>query len=252
MLMRSDERVTPAAAGGAILGSVKRQFLLWFGVLGLAITCFQGLGPFLDVSQIVAWAISHWVAWTREFWQAIFLGLAVPIAIRDSLTGFVYLTSFILCFRNRRRHLYPRYVRFCETIDRLIERHWIMWPLPHLVHIPMVIVLMVLSHYSTYAWITFSVVASAIMLCESWMRGERSRRFAATLFGRIEDRDPDIYISSVAFIFLSYYVVATLVGLLIVNEIGTYADDLRDFLRWVTCEAGITCGATTSAPDQPG
>ena len=41
---------------------------------------------------------------------------------------------------------------------------------------------------------------------------------------------------------MAVLLIAPVVTLLVLNEIGTNAENIRNFIAWIYCDAGVVCG----------
>ncbi|MDJ0644144.1 MAG: hypothetical protein QNJ15_15130, partial [Erythrobacter sp.] len=71
-----------------------------FGALGLAISCVEGIEPFVEVTQWIAWFARNWIELTQAFWTFLFdlVGIRIPVMVADALSGIAYTVALIVSF----------------------------------------------------------------------------------------------------------------------------------------------------------
>lgn len=78
-----------------------KVFLFVFGAFGLAITCLQGIMPFIEVSKLVKLLSENWVSVIRWPWLVLsdLIYFNLPIQLIDNMNAVLFLAFFIMAFR---------------------------------------------------------------------------------------------------------------------------------------------------------
>ena len=107
----------------ALLRWIKDNGLVTFGIIGSALTIFQGLEPFLRFSRLALWIVDHWrhiaaVPWT-------WLGSLIDVQIRQELALICSFLVFILIFCAR-INLHSR------QSNQLLSPNWVIFHVGYL------------------------------------------------------------------------------------------------------------------------
>lgn len=225
----------------SVFARLRSQILLAFGVLGLAITCFQGLTPFIELTQLVTWIVSNWTAWSHALWAYVFAYFAIEISktTADLLSGAFYLASFIIAFRRHRGIIYNKTSHLFQLLERKkrIYKHI----LEHVFRIPLYAIWFFLWLNSIYLFIAFLGIIILIVFSENIVGTQRFLKLDKILFGEQVVFYSDWSAAGFCLTLMSWYVVLLASIVFILNEIGLYGANILEFVKWARCEAGITC-----------
>lgn len=244
-------------------------FLMIFGVLGLAITCLQGVEPFIDLSKWVAWVTGYWVYITRWVWTwlASWVGLKIPNNLADCLTGISYLAALCICFKRSKSFMgssvdnlamrfdvlilkLERFLRETRTslshsrvMSFLFDRACIFAAVVFL-GFPIYLVYCLVLYASIVQGITLGVALFLLPFMASKLPAQPKSKFI-NYFRLISDHEPLTAYGPgtflVAYSFAATVVLGVLVVVLVLNEIALHGDNLLALYKWAKCDAGIKC-----------
>ena len=235
--------------------TLRKLFLLVFGLYGFAAACLQGLVPLIELSHWVAWFTENWVAFTRMFWGALasFLGWSIPERIADFATSIAYTASLFIGYRRldyetKRIILMPS--QPFGLIDQWLEKH-LPKPAYNILRIPvsiaifwqyfLVIFLLYLSSpfmaYAVFAICALIGFADDLLPTAIY---EKVLRIVMPQGESLEEKVLDEQFAT-AFLVTSGAILVVLLFILALNEISVHADNIISAYNWARCEAGIHC-----------
>ena len=225
----------------SVFALLRNHILVAFGVVGLAITCLQGLTPFIELTQLVSWIVSNWTDWSRALWIYVFAYFSIDISkiTADLLSGAFYLASFIIAFRRRRGIIYSNtsaIFKFVKTKKGMYARMWGV-----ALDIPMVAMLYFLYLNSPYLGVSFAGIYLLILASVFIIGTRRFMKLDQFLFGKQVIFYSDWSAGGFFMTLMSWYVVLLASIVFILNEIGLNGANILTFMEWARCEAGITC-----------
>lgn len=227
-----------------------------FGALGIAISIMQGIEPFIEVAQWVAWLTENWTKMTRGFWAflANLFVLHISENAADFLTGATY--SIALVFGFRRLQLDRQgfvHSLFEKPFDYTRENPVVLKFIPSIVPLALFGAILSIPLVVLYKAIEFDSEQRAIGLSLGFMifvfpvfleKTSSTKNFVDRIYGIPADSDQS---SRLSYTLLTFSVapalaLLTLLGLLLVNEIAANGENILAAYDWARCDAGIDCG----------
>ena len=80
-----------------VLVFIRRDLLVAFGIVGMALNLIGGFGPLLFIARLAQYLVQHWVELTAFIWVKLFalLGLHIPPLFGFSLTIAAFHLGFV-------------------------------------------------------------------------------------------------------------------------------------------------------------
>lgn len=90
--------VTTVGPVGTAFKAAKSELITWCGIIGMAVTLFDGFDSFIRLSKAAQWFVLHWKEFFSGFWVYLFslIHISIPKEIAPFFTFLAFLMSITL------------------------------------------------------------------------------------------------------------------------------------------------------------